>query len=192
MKKLTILVDMDDTIENLCEAWVAELNRRHGTHVVAANIREWEMARSFPELTVEQIYAPLTSEAFWHTVKPIDGAVSALSKLRDDGHRVVIVTASHHDTVSYKLNLVLFKYFPFLSYFDVIIASQKDLITGDVMIDDNPFNFDHTKASERLNILFTAPHNMNFDAEKAGFYRADTWKDVLTYVDFYSYLKTTM
>ena len=29
MRHLTILVDMDDTIENLAEAWVDYLNARH-------------------------------------------------------------------------------------------------------------------------------------------------------------------
>lgn len=28
MSKLTILIDMDDTIENLCEAWVGYLNNK--------------------------------------------------------------------------------------------------------------------------------------------------------------------
>ncbi len=31
MKHLTILVDMDDTIESLASAWVDYLNARHGT-----------------------------------------------------------------------------------------------------------------------------------------------------------------
>lgn len=31
MKHLTILVDMDDTIESLASAWIDYLNARHGT-----------------------------------------------------------------------------------------------------------------------------------------------------------------
>lgn len=33
MNKLTVLVDMDDTLENLCATWVEYLNERHGTNV---------------------------------------------------------------------------------------------------------------------------------------------------------------
>ena len=31
MKKLTILVDMDDVLENLVECWVDELNKKCGS-----------------------------------------------------------------------------------------------------------------------------------------------------------------
>lgn len=33
MKSLIVLVDMDDTIENLLQAWVNYLNEHHGTAV---------------------------------------------------------------------------------------------------------------------------------------------------------------
>ena len=192
MRKLTILVDMDDTIENLCTAWVEWLNINHGTSVLPTDIVEWNICKAFPTLTPSQVYAPLYTEDFWHTVKPIEGAAEALFKLKNEGHRIVIVTASDTDTVTYKMNHVLYKYFPFLTYKDVVITSQKDLIDGDVMIDDNPMNFDHENPTRKLNILFTAPHNANFDDEKAGLYRADAWEEVLFYIHFYSYLKESV
>ena len=34
MKKLTILVDMDDVLENLVECWVNELNKKCGSSLV--------------------------------------------------------------------------------------------------------------------------------------------------------------
>lgn len=192
MKNLTILVDMDDTIENLCEAWVAELNKRHGTRVKTTDIREWDMCKAFPTLTTRQIYAPLFDEAFWDTVKPIDGAADALFKLKSEGHRIVIVTASHPDTVSMKMNRVLFKYFPFLTYKDVVIASQKDLISGDVVIDDNPLNLNRENICKTLNILFSAPHNRSFNEEDAGFFRADTWDAALFYIHFYAHIASDL
>lgn len=33
MKKLTILIDMDDTLEDLLGAWVSYLNTQYGTNV---------------------------------------------------------------------------------------------------------------------------------------------------------------
>lgn len=40
MRHLTILVDMDDTIENLAEAWVAYLNARHQTSTNLSDITD--------------------------------------------------------------------------------------------------------------------------------------------------------
>ena len=38
MKNLTVLVDMDDTIEGLLTAWVDHLNTHHGTSVKKDNV----------------------------------------------------------------------------------------------------------------------------------------------------------
>lgn len=42
MRHLTILVDMDDTIENLAEAWVDYLNARHQTSTSLSDITDAE------------------------------------------------------------------------------------------------------------------------------------------------------
>lgn len=59
MKHLTILVDMDDTIESLASAWVDYLNARHGTTTKLTDITGWDISKAFPTLTNEQVYAPL-------------------------------------------------------------------------------------------------------------------------------------
>ena len=74
MKHLTILVDMDDTIESLASAWVDYLNARHGTTTKLTDITGWDISKAFPTLTNEQVYAPLFEDDFWDCVKPIDGA----------------------------------------------------------------------------------------------------------------------
>lgn len=38
MKKLTILVDMDDVLENLVECWVNELNKKCGSSLCEEDI----------------------------------------------------------------------------------------------------------------------------------------------------------
>ena len=48
MRHLTILVDMDDTIENLAEAWVAYLNARHQTSTNLSDITDWDISKAFP------------------------------------------------------------------------------------------------------------------------------------------------
>lgn len=129
MKHLTILVDMDDTIESLASAWVDYLNTRHGTTTKLTDITSWDISKAFPTLTNEQVYAPLFEDDFWDWVKPIDGASEVLQKLIADGHKVLIVTTSNYHTLASKMERVLFKYFPFLTWNDVIITSHKQRIT---------------------------------------------------------------
>lgn len=185
MRKLTVLVDMDDTLENLCEALVVYLNRIYKTNVLYTDIRKWDIAQYFPSVPRDEIFKPLYTEAFWDTVKPLDSAPLYLQKLIDDGHRVVVVTASAPETVPLKLSRVLFRYFPFLSYKDVVVTSQKDLIKGDVLVDDAPHNF--KDGATYRGILMSAPHNRDFDETAAGLIRANNWGEIYRIVSTFAY-----
>lgn len=184
MRNLTILVDMDDTIENLSEAWINFLNNRYGTSVRPDDITEWSIEKAFPEIPAADVYGVLREEALWETVKPLPGAVKYLKKLIDDGNQIYIVTASHPDTVSAKMNKVLFRYFPFISYENVVIASKKQLIRGDFLIDDAP----HNMGGSYKGLLFTANHNRSItDDELMGMnaVRVDNWKEVYELIHGY-------
>lgn len=172
MRQLTILVDMDDTIEHLLEAWVNCLNHRYGTTVEWSNIREWNLRKTFPGLTWEQIHAPLAEDDFWKTVRPMNGAAEALKWMLDCGHKVYIVTASAYKTITPKVENVLFKYFPFLKWDNVIVTMNKQLIRGDILFDDGPHNLEN---GEYFKVLMSCPHNFNYDAEANGMTRMESW-----------------
>ena len=180
---MTILVDMDDVLENLSEAWIASLNEEYGMEVDYKQERDWKMEKSFPDLTPAQIYAPLYDDAFWGTVKPIRGASEVLEKLIDEGNEVFIVTASNYTTLKTKMEDVLFKFYPFLDWRNVIVTYRKQMILGDVMIDDGPHNL---MGGNYAKILFDAPHNRGFNAECNGMIRAKDWNDVYDILKFIS------
>lgn len=175
MKKLTVLVDMDDVLENLFETWVSYLNRRYDTNVNVDEVFEWDFTKNFPMLSKEQIFKPLTEKDLWCEVKPIPGSVEYLKKIIDDGHKVRIVTASHPDTVAVKLNNVLFKYFPFISYRDVIISYDKKMIRGDVLIDDYPYNLE---GGAYIGLLMEAPHNRLYKTNERDIVRVKSWDEI--------------
>lgn len=172
---LTILVDMDDTMEGLLDAWTEFLAAKHGISVSKEDIKEWDMQKAYPTLSKEQIYAPLFEEEMWKNVKPLDGSVEYIQKLIQQGHEIVVVTASHYDNVGMKMRNVLVKHFPFIPYDNVVITSRKQMILGDVLIDDAPHNLIGGKYK---GILFDAPHNRGFCAEKYGMHRVKNWKEI--------------
>lgn len=175
IKTLTILVDMDDTIEELLDPWLDYLNKKYSLHVTRDDVTSWDICQTFPMLTEEQVFEPLGDEELWKKVKPYPDAVEYLQRLIEDGHIVYIVTASHYHTIDMKLNHVLFKYFPFIKYDDIIIARRKDMIRGDVLIDDNPFNLLN---GVHKGILFDKPHNQWCDTTKSGICRAYNWQEI--------------
>ena len=181
MKKLTILVDMDDTIENLSEAWVDYLNDRYRTSVSASDISSWDISQAFPTLSKSDVYGALKETALWEAVKPLPGAVKYLKKLVEDGNDVFIVTASHPDTVGVKMNRVLFRYFPFIPYRNVIICSKKQMVSGDILIDDGVHNF----GGEYMGMLFTANHNRavaDDELSALNAVRVGNWKEVYSLI----------
>lgn len=98
-----------------------------------------------------------------------------LEKLIADGHKVYIVTSSIYQTIQSKLEYVLFRYFPFINEKDVIITHHKQLIAGDVLVDDGVHNLE---GGSYMKILMDAPHNRAYNAEENGMYRAMGWHEI--------------
>lgn len=172
---MTILVDLDDTMVDLLGPWTANLNKKYFLNVKKDDVGEWDMRAAYPTLQEEQIYTPLLEEELWATVKPIDGAVEYIQKLMQQGHEIVVVTATHYDNVGMKMKNVLLKYFPFIPYENVIVAARKQRISGDILIDDGYHNLIGGKYQ---GILFDAPYNRNFLCRKYGVRRARSWREV--------------
>ena len=180
MKQLDILVDMDDTLENLTEAWVSWANRRYGTAVKVDDIRSWDPSEAFPGVSHDQIYAILQEEALYRTLKPLPGAVEALKSLVDAGHRVYILSNTDYRVIRAKTEAVLLRYFPFIPMERVIFAARKPMIRADVLVDDGPHNL---LSGEYAKLLFTAYHNRDFDAAAHGMTRVNTWPEALAEIE---------
>jgi len=178
---MTILVDMDDVLEGLVGAWVDYLNLKYGTQVRAEDIVEWNVDEYFPSLTHKQVHGVLKERAFWDAVKPLHGAQEGLKRLIDAGHEVYIVTNSHYKTVAPKMERVLFKYFPYLKWSQVILTAHKQMVRGDVLIDDGIQNLE---GGEYEKILMDAPHNHEYNAEANGMYRVCNWDDILNVITY--------
>lgn len=180
---MKILVDMDDVLEKLVKAWVECLNEKYSTQVRPEDISEWDIHVFFPQLTEEQVYEIPDTEGFWKRVQPIEGAAEALQSLIADGHEVYIATATMYQSMKDKMEYVLFKYFPFIKWDQVIVTSKKQMIKGDILIDDGPHNLE---GGDYYKILFTAAHNRKFDEKSIGAVRVNNWKEALEEVRRFS------
>ncbi len=172
---MVILVDMDDVLEQLVEAMVQYNNLHYGTDVRPCDIVEWNLTKAFPTLTREQVYSPEFDEAFWATVEPMPGADRVLRRLTEEGHEIYVVTASLYETLKQKMNDLLFRWYPFLDWDHVIVTANKQMIRGDVLIDDGPHNL---TGGDYQKILFDRPHNRDFDEKSVGALRVYDWDGI--------------
>lgn len=174
-KKLTILVDMDDVLENLVECWVNFLSIKHGLNVTENDITNWKIANFFPTLSEEEIFEPLNNPDFWLSLSAMQNAPDVIKQLIDEGHKVKIVTASHANSVAPKWACIK-KLYPYFKWEDVIIASDKSIIKGSVMIDDGTHNLEDFPG---VRVLFDRPHNHNYDEKKRNMIRVRSWDEII-------------
>jgi len=166
-KKLRILVDMDEVLDNLLERWVAHLNERYHTHADYQDLKVWDLTGLFPMLTGEEADRPLYDDALWKSLSPKEGSVACLKRMLDDGHEVYIVTAAVYQTLPAKMEW-LFTHYPYIKWENVIITRRKQLIRADVLIDDGIHNLE---GGDYFKILVDSPNNRHYDAEGNGMVR---------------------
>ena len=184
MKKLTVCIDMDDTIEYLLPAWLRWLNSKYNLNVKVEDITEWDITRFFPSLTLNEICEPLNIPEFWDTVTPMSDAIEYIPKLIKDGHEVFICTSTNYKIAPEKFDRCLFKHFPFIDKHNVIITYNKQMIDCDILVDDAIHNL---VGGKYLGLLMYMPHNKKVIIEDyRNIYRVHNWKEIYEFITEYS------
>lgn len=172
---MIILVDMDDTIEQLLKTWVDLVNKKYDRHVRVEEVVRWDVSKAYPDLTREQVYNVLLDNAVWKEVQPVPGAAEALQRFIERGHEVFLVTATPYESIPGKMDGLIFPHFPFIDWEHVIITRKKQMIRGDVLIDDG---FHNLYGGAYRKILVDAPYNRRYDAEAYGMIRVHSWEEI--------------
>lgn len=169
---MIILVDIDGTIEDLLSPWLDELNKLYNKSISFSEVSEWNFEALY-NISKTDLTKVLNNNKVWKKVKPIPGAIEYLKKLQQDGHSVYLVTSADYRTVYNKFVYVIHKWFSFIPDDDIIICHKKQLIKGDILIDDNP---DNLIGGDYIKILFTSPHNKNYTNDNL-LYRVNSWEE---------------
>lgn len=85
-----------------------------------------------------------------------------------------MVTASNYQTCAAKVERLL-ELFPFLDWNHIILTSNKQMVRGDILIDDGPHNL---VGGDYMKFLFDRPHNRSFDEKVHGIERVYTWDEI--------------
>ncbi len=172
---MIILVDADGVLENHTHVWIEMLNEKYGRTVKYDDVKDWNMGKAYPGLTRDQIYDIELDDRMYDLMQPLDGAKECLEKLLENNNEVYVVTSTPYKALKSKLEKVLFRYYPFLKWKDIIVTSNKKLIKGDVLIDDGVHNL---LEGDYKKILVSTPYNESFDAEANNIIRVKNWKEI--------------
>lgn len=115
----------------------------------------------------------VNSENFFYSALPIQNSIETVNKL-NNAYEVYIVSSAMQFPLSLNEKMKwLTKYFPFLSWKQIVFCGTKEIVTGDIMIDDHFKNLDTFQGQT---ILFTQPHNV--DKSSGKHIRVQNWKDI--------------
>ncbi len=144
MRQLTILLDLDDVLNNQNEVWVDVLNQRYGRNVAVEDITDWDMRLGFPGLQDDELYGPAHSGELVSSMTAPEDAVTYTKIWHDNGHKLYVVTSTSAENAEAKVRWLCEHY----DWFDrdkFIMCHHKNLIFGDILIDDAPHNLKYMK-----------------------------------------------
>ena len=157
---MTILCDIDNVLNNFSFSLLEKLNVRDGTNYDYEDISHY----GWFEEHFENPWEPTQDMFFWDFTYYYTDALSTLQDFVKQGHKVYLVTASHFsDTLGYKINTLLdLVDNNLINEKNIIVAQDKTIIKGDVLIDDCYENIrDFCRAGGNC-ILFTQPWNRRY------------------------------
>ena len=137
MKKLICLFDLDSIIIDLLNPWIDWYNGRYEDRLTLDHIIEYDITKfTKPNSRIFDFFADVRR---YSGCPVMPGAAEALKTIHDAGHDVIVATATAGSTAQQKFELTK-KAAPYLHYGNVMVGSRKELLKGDILVDDSPAN----------------------------------------------------
>lgn len=173
---MRILIDLDGVIYCLHDEWFGRYNAATGDSLKAEDVRGWgthEYCKNGKE-----VYDYLKEYGVWYQGKAIPGAHQGIQRLVNLGHEVVIVSSPFWDSVwcAFDKGRWVKDNLPMIGVKNVVLTHRKDLVTGDVLIDDAVHNLESFPGYK---VLFNQPWNEGYNAHNNGMIRVMDWKEVV-------------
>lgn len=160
MRKLSIICDLDSIAADLMKKWMEHYNRDHNAAMTKEHHTSWDVHNNVP--IGHRIYEYLYQPGFFEDLEPLPGAIESLNLLQNRGHKVTIATAysypgtSATDKVTWCRN-----HLPFLNKRQIFLGHQKEMLKGDVFIDDSPDNITNYRREWPNACIATISHLYN-------------------------------
>lgn len=167
---MRIIVDMDEVLVHTVQPWIDRYNTEYSDDLQFSSVTCWYMHEFVKPIVYDEdngnqvsgcgvkVYELIDEEGFFENLEPIHGAIEGMKSLIDQGHDVIIATASPttSDTAHAEKVRWLKKHMPFFPLKNFMSISRKDTLNGDVMFDDAPHNLDKFSG---ISVAFKKPWN---------------------------------
>jgi 5'-nucleotidase len=171
--KRTLGIDLDDTLNNLCEVWIERYNKDYNDNITSFN--DWDCTKCVKQECGEKIYDYLSEPQFFYNTNIKENAFEVINFLLEY-FDIYIVTAYRSKTCLDKTNWIK-KHLPNINPENIIFCNNKGLLNLDFLIDDAAHNI---KAFKQQAIVYNHPHNLSL-GDNDGFndyIRVNNWLEI--------------
>ena len=183
-KKLTILCDMDCIVVSMLGPWVKRYEKETGQVIHVSDLTDYNLhKRATHPAVLDEI---LNSDGFFADLPAVPKAIWGVRELLRAGHDVVFLTQAPRASdfgVRDKREWMR-RNLPEFDITNMIFAHRKELVAGDVLIDDAPHHLEKWKKSNPNGKTATLNWNYNQDVEVD--FRADVlggWESFVGFIE---------
>jgi len=178
LKQLKILVDMDGVLADTHLELISRCNAEHEAQMEKKHLTHWDLTKvQKPGMQLSKYFK---IPGFFASLPVYEGAregVSALASIKC----LELFVASASSSVGYaEKHEWLKQHFPEIPETNIVFAVRKDLLAGDVLIDDGAHNINLTICPNA--IVFDQPWNQEEIKPRTGLFRAYSWPDVVSII----------
>lgn len=181
MKK-RILLDCDGVLANFCDFCFDFIEQNTGKRFTYEDVTDWDIFKALDVKYLEKDFRNLiASGGQCITIKPFPDAIDAISKLKHDFEVIIVTSPLHVNSWAYERTEWLNKFFG-IKKEDVIFATKKEYVAGDIFLDDHFENCLLWKENNHdgISLLWNAPYNKDKLTKSAGVRRVYNWGDVIS------------
>lgn len=173
---MKIGIDIDGTINNLCEAVLTIYNQDSGDNLQISQITEYYVENFVKPEFKEDFYKYYTDKRVWKLVKIDEVAKEFITKLDSERHEIYFVTSTEPENLFKKAGW-LQRHFPSIDIRKRLIRCyNKQLLSGlDILVDDYDKNL---IGGSYKKILIDRPWNQNSDDRYFSLFRVNNWEEV--------------
>ena len=175
---MRIVLDQDQVLALWVERILEWYNQDYKTNFLREDVKEyWGMDNLLGAQGRDFLRSCMRYPELYRDLDPVEGAIAGVKSLVDAGHDVVIATAipscagiAYHGKLEW-----IRRNMPFFDLKNFIAIQRKDLLDGDLLLDDAPHHIDAWNKTDRTSVVFDCPWNQGVKAD----HRIKNWKEFL-------------
>lgn len=175
-----ILLDSDDVITACLRAVIKAYNEQNGTSFRPGDFQTWNLTETLG-CSLEDLMKIFRAPGFFENLEPKKGAIGAIRELiKSTKYDLYVITATSDDDGSELVSKIRWfkQYLPEFNVKRIIACQDKEIIRGDVIIDDKVENLDACAPFMHC-ILMDSPTNRDCDK----YIRLDRMKNLPALLD---------